>query len=253
MVAFLLCAAVAEGCAPGTEPGPSGERTDEPAVDARPQPEPLADFCAPGARPWATGLDSTAALVDMLNSLPRPLDLPCALSALPRPVTLVGSKNIISAQPAAGAKSPRVFVRAGGTLIVSITLAGDASSHIETAEVESEGYSIKGDLTFPLTGAVSERDLYASILNGTSPGTACSGCHAGERQVRTIGDVPVYTSRALAPISGQKVLLPGLQSLHDECAGTSAGDTRCQMLRALFRDANAVGAMEWLAGTTTLF
>jgi hypothetical protein len=230
-----------------------GERM--PDSDARAgvrAPDPLAAFCAAGVVPRTRAIDTQADVVAFMNALPLPLTLPCLLAALPRPISIVGSSNAVSAQPAAGPLNPRLFIRAGGRLILSITLAGMTSTHLETAEAVDVGYSIKGDMEFPRTAAVSERDFYADIVNTRHSGTLCAGCHADEHMVRQAGDMPAFASRALAPTPRQTVPLAAIRTLAADCTAED-GIARCQMLRAIFRAPDAVAEMTFLDGTGTWF
>lgn len=245
--------AVLVACAPPVEPrGPRDAGAQPARADARP-PDPLAPFCGEGARPRPGPLDTQGDVVALLDSLPLPLGLPCVLAALPRPIAVVGSSNPVSAQPASGPRNPRLFVRAGGRLILSLALSGPAIEHLETAEWAEPGYSVKGDLEFPLAVAVAERDFFVGIVNARHSATACSACHAGEHAVREAGDVPAFASRALEPPSSQLVPLTAVRGLADDCAAEDAADQRCQMLRALFRAPDAVEQMQFLEGTTTWF
>jgi hypothetical protein len=248
------CALGSSACAPPSMPDamPDERITDVGAGPAARAPDPLAAFCGAGAAPRTGAIDTQADMVAFMNSLPQPLGLPCLLAALPRPIATVGSNNTISAQPAAGPMNPRLFIRAGGRLILSITLAGMTSTHLETAEAAEVGYSIKGDMAFPRTAAVSERDFYADIVNTRHSGTLCAGCHADEHMVRQAGDMPAFASRALAPTLRQTVPLPAIRALADDCTAED-GILRCQMLRAIFRVPAAVAEMTFLDGTGNWF
>jgi hypothetical protein len=254
MFAAATCGALLfSGCSSPPTSSPDGKVTlpdDAPHEDA-PAKSALAAFCGGDAQPFAEPVTNHADLTSLLRTLPTPVGLPCLLAALPRPVAIVGSKNVVSAQPAAGPQNPRVFVQPPGGLILSITLAGEASTHLETAEAvaDAAGYSIKGDLTFPLTGC-AERDFFADIVTTKYTGTACGGCHAGEYEVRKVDGIPAFASRALKPSSTQRVPMLRLRELAEAC---SAEDTteRCLMLRALFREPASVAEMQWNEETKT--
>lgn len=218
---------------------------EAPAVDV------LAPFCGAGSAPRTGAVSEGSALVALLATLPKPVSLPCLLAALPRPIDVVGSKNVVSAQPAAGPDNPRVFVRAGDEgLVLSITLAGETSTHLETAEPVEPGYSIKGDLAFPRADPPAERELYDGIVTAKETGTVCGGCHAGEHEVRRVDGMPAFASRMLKPRSGQRVSLDALRSLANACDPADA-EPRCLMLRALFRSPDDLRELQWPQDTAT--
>src|SRR5688572_16123159 len=48
--------------------------------------------------------------VELVNALPKPLSLACFVEALGRPLQLHATRSEISAQPAVGLRSPRIFL-----------------------------------------------------------------------------------------------------------------------------------------------
>jgi hypothetical protein len=240
-MAAVLATALAACQAPETTPAgadaDAGGDAATPAAFCGDQP-----FVAPGGP-----LDTQADVVALLNALPLPMTLPCLIASLPRPIAIQGDLSVISLQPAAGKDNPRIFLRSG-RMILSIAMSGQYGTHIETAEPEQTGYSVKGDLAFPRTDPVVERNFFEGIIY--SNGTICGVCHSDEHLARVVDGIPAFASQALMPTSAQMMPLSDVRALADGCDPADTG-LRCQMLRALFSQPDAVTGMQFLPGTLT--
>lgn len=247
-LALALCLAMAvQAC------GGSGEQLSPEELKAAAQAEAIRVHCGPQGSAFEGSLNTTADLTNMLNALPRPLDLPCFIAALPRPVAISATTSVISLQPAAGRKNPRLFLQSAGALITSVTMVGEFSTHLETSEPEPDapGFTIKGDLKFPRQEPLQESDFYRDLI--TPQGTSdCGACHGGEHVARQVNGIDALSSRALKPARTQIVPIPEVQTLAEEC---TAEDTtpRCRMLRALFRDPEAIEPLVFAPEILTIF
>ncbi|MDX2024385.1 MAG: hypothetical protein SF187_29350 [Deltaproteobacteria bacterium] len=255
MLGISLCLAVSLQACGGAEeeplPQPSPPSPEE--LRAAAQAEAVRAYCGPQAVAYAGPLNTTADLTTMLNSLPRPLDVPCFVAALPRPVAITATTSVISLQPASGRRNPRIFMQAGGGLITSITMVGEFSQHVETSEPEPNqpGFTVKGDLVFPRQEPLQEADFYSSLITPEGP-SSCSGCHGGEYVAREVNGVNAFASRGLKPTRSQTVPIPDVQALADECTADDA-TPRCRMLRALFRDPQAILPLQFAPEILTIF
>src|SRR5262245_57431332 len=101
---LMLCAALA-ACGPGSAQPDAG-------------PEHAASAALRTCAEAATGpVDTAAQFVERLNALPRPVSVACFVASLPRPLFLIATTSQMSAQPAGGRDSPRIFLR-GNTLVI---------------------------------------------------------------------------------------------------------------------------------------
>jgi hypothetical protein len=242
-IAMVALCAAAAACQAPLDAAPASMGADASADTAPP-----AELCGDQPLVLPGGpLDTQGDLIALLNALPRPLTLPCFIASLPRPIGIQGDISLISLQPAVGKDNPRIFLRNGG-MILSIALAGDQGTHIETAEPEQTGYSVKGDLGFPVTDPVVERNFFEGIRY--SNGTVCGACHSDEHLARVVDTIPAFASHAYKPSASQMLPLSSVRALADGCDPADTG-LRCQMLRGLFYRPDAVTTMQFLDGTTT--
>src|SRR5512132_2940408 len=97
-----------------------------------PDPKDLAICHAP---PWVNGTPQTIEDVTaLINALAEEHDgkveLPCFVASLNRPLGASASAGFVSAQPAAGARSPRMFLWSGA-LVMSVTPEGLGANLLE--------------------------------------------------------------------------------------------------------------------------
>lgn len=174
---------------------------------------------------------SIADTVTLINALPKPLTLPCYLESLDRPLRLSASESTFSAQPANGARSPRIFLFSG-PLVTSVVPEGPGLPLLELSELGPDLRSVKAEVHFPVEGALTEESPYARVSEDGAR-TGCGTCHGQERTERTIGVTNVFSSRALKPASQEIVPLETLRAEAAHCDAAAEPD-RCAMLKALF-------------------
>ena len=249
LLAMLWCA----GCTKNTEPPldlqmDAGLNRDEGGLDAGtvqdgasavpdeqryPLEGPFAEALAPCAAmatdarfPAPTSVDEAVARID---ALPKPTSLACFIASLPGPLSVVPSQSLLSLQPAAGRRSPRVFL-VMESLILSIVLDGDGRQLLEFGEFVDERRTIKAEIEFPVTATLDPAAPYTRIqMDGR--GTQCGVCHGQEI---ASGEIPeAFVSIALRPLPETLVPLSELEEAFLRC-DASAEPFRCELLTALF-------------------
>jgi hypothetical protein len=187
---------------------------------------------APGtvSRSPATIADAVALANGLLGDNAS-LSIDCFLSALSRPMTMLGAVSIFSLQPSVqGALNPRIFIFSGN-LVMSVVPAGMGSPDIELAEYTSPVRSIKGQMAFPLTAPLTAADPYDSIRLGA--GTVCGSCHPAEQQAPQVTVTAAFESEVLQPTSTAVVPLQKMQDDNATC-DPQQDPQRCAILNALF-------------------
>ncbi len=169
-------------------------------------------------------------LLAMINSLPKPLDTECFLKALKRPLYVNASSSTMSVQPAAGVANPRIFIFKGN-LIIALVPQGEGSLVLEFSELKNDVRSIKGEISLPVIGTVSPSAPFSRIASAGK--TTCQGCHSSEQAEFKIGDVQVYSSKALKPSATRDVPLSSLNYQLYLCDFNSDSSKRCGIYRAL--------------------
>jgi hypothetical protein len=176
--------------------------------------------------------------VTLLNALPKPTSVACFLESLDRPLEISATSNIISAQPAFSAASPRIFLRLG-QLVLSVVPEGAGSQLLEFSYLlEGDARSIKAELAMPLTDIAAPSAPYDHVLP-TEPwavargGTVCGGCHGSEERHSKIDFATAYSSVAFRPNPSYRVSLENLVQAQKSC-DLLAQPERCAMLTALF-------------------
>lgn len=217
-----------------TEPDPSLGATSEPDPAAVPNAvdggaEPSLERCSPG--PGATGSPQTVGeVVTLINSLPMPVTLPCFLQSLERPLRVVATYNVISAQPANGRNNPRLFLMGDG-ISMSVVPTGDGSHLLEIGELTSNTRSIKAEVEFPISEPLAQRAPFERIQRAPG-GTVCYVCHHDE----AAADYPLdgaFESIAYRPVAGTEVDLAYLAAQYTSCDPQAEPD-RCAFFAALF-------------------
>lgn len=167
----------------------------------------------------------------LIEVLPKPLTIPCFITALDRPMSIHATRGEISAQPAHGARSPRIFIFLE-PLIMSIATEGEGSYLLEFGELDGQGNSIKGEVSFPVTGLLADSEPYAHVIFNERI-TTCGFCHANERVVFEVDGVRAHTSVALRPVDRERVSIAELRLEHMNC-DELLEPRRCEILDALF-------------------
>lgn len=193
-----------------------------------PAPAPVDPRCtaAPGFWP-----ETVQDIVALLNTLPKPVTLPCLLEALPHPLSLQAVNSILSAQPAVGRRSPRFFIFFDD-LTLSVVPAGEGAQLLEFGERRSEMHTLKAELEFPIETQLDAHSPYTR-LRFDDQHTSCGFCHAEEDPVEDIDHAYARISRAIRPMPSQRIGMAELQAELATC-DAAAEPARCAMLRALF-------------------
>ncbi|MEM9069510.1 MAG: hypothetical protein AAGE52_13435 [Myxococcota bacterium] len=191
-----------------------------------PSTRPLVDeACLPAGEAPQTIADA----VERINALPKPVTLPCFLASLPRPLDIVATESIFSAQPSLDRDHPRMFLFTGG-LVMSIVLGGDGGHLLEFGEWTSDTRSIKGEIPFPVTTELDGSAPY-EILFEDRELTTCAFCHAAEDPVEGLDGA--FVSDALRPRQRDLVSLERMEAVHEFCDPEVEPEV-CLMLHALF-------------------
>lgn len=187
----------------------------------------------PGCRA-PTGVSNSPRTIDetvtLINALPKPLSLPCFLESLARPLEISASYGVFSAQPAKGARSPRIFLFQDPN-VMSIVPEGDGAQLLEFGEQRPEFRSLKAEITFPVTTQLERSAPFDKLLS-TPTLTTCGGCHPGEQQESEISGMRTFTSLALRPRPQELVSAASLDHELSIC-DRAREPQRCAMLDAL--------------------
>lgn len=226
---FLVGAAACSGQSGGP---PSADAAAPPlsAADAQSGPDvpPRAGCRAP---PTVNAAPRTIAhAVTLVNALPRPVTLACFLESLARPLRLAATSDIISLQPAVGARSPRIFLSYEG-LVISVVPEGKGSTMAEFGEFVGADRTLKAEIAFPIDGPLDPAEPYRRIIDGA--GTVCRGCHPMEVRADDVPFADAFVSGAIRPASRSLVELARLRHEHATCNGTAEPE-RCALFAALF-------------------
>jgi hypothetical protein len=198
----------------------SGCVSDPPGADGRCAPSPGVSR-APGT------ITETVALV---NALPKPATVACFVESLDRPLHVQLVESTFSAQPAAGARSPRVLLLLG-SLVATVLPEGPGSELLEIGELVEPQRSLKAEIAFPVTAALDGAAPFRRVRVGA--GTSCGVCHLGESRHDAVTYAEAFASAALRPAPGAELDLALLAREHDRCdAGLEP--QRCAFLEALF-------------------
>lgn len=174
-------------------------------------------------------------LTDLINALPKPLDIPCLVRNINRPLKVNLTLSSLSAQPAVGRNSPRIFIFLND-LIISVVPEGKGRYFLEASYLYSNQSSLKAEYEFPIVSEIDYKYPFERIQLGANPqdGTTCKGCHTGEslNNLETITNT--YTSVALKPESNMSLL--SFKAEHNNCELNNITDYRCRMIDAIFQD-----------------
>jgi hypothetical protein len=243
-----LCGSLVFACNDGS--GEAGFMTRGP-VQGADDPNGVREFagelrpCAPA--PGTTGSPSSIAeTVDLVNGLPKPVSLVCFLEALQRPLRLVATRSFFSAQPAVGARSPRIFLFMDG-IIHSIVPEGSARNLLEMGEATGPVSSVKAELEFPITDTITLATAFERLPLDDL--TTCGVCHDGNVPVWGIDGA--FESEVLRPADRELVPLAELENEARSCDGALEPE-RCAMLAALFQHGEVIAA-EFPRSVRTIF
>lgn len=233
--------AFALGCQPEPAEKPMAASRDAAEPDAlEADASPIEPRCtAPAGVPVAP--HSIAEVVQLINALPKPVTLPCFLDALLRPLSLHAVKSSFSAQPADGARSPRIFIFYPG-IILSIVPSGPGAHLLELGEWRPDDRSLKAELELPIDAQLDEAAPFERVFFDDAV-TTCGFCHQGEERDEALALPLAFVSPAIRPRDEQRVWLDELALEAAACdASEHTGDDpdagsereRCAILHALF-------------------
>ncbi len=168
--------------------------------------------------------------VTLINALPKPLSLPCFLESLARPLQIHATYSLFSAQPAKGARSPRIFLFQDPTLM-SIVPDGDGAPLLEFGEQRPELRSLKAEIVFPVSTRLEASAPFDNLLFNSQT-TTCGSCHAGEQQESEISGVRSFVSTSLRPRPSEQVSALSLSHELEICDPTLEPQ-RCAILDGL--------------------
>lgn len=169
-----------------------------------------------------------AAAVTRLNALPSPVSPACFVAGLGRPLELVATTSVLSAQPAAGRVSPRVFVLLPG-MVVSVVAEGGGAPLLEFAQWITPTRTLKGEVELPLTAPLSADAPFTRVQSNLGV-SSCGLCHRNEAPHPTID--AGFVSDAFRPAPATLVPLSELAAQHVACAEDTG--ERCELFHALF-------------------
>ena len=181
----------------------------------------------PGVSGSPRTIDEVVALID---ALPAPVTLPCFLESLDRPLYVEATISRLSAQPAYGARSPRIFVFVGD-LVLSVVPEGSGASLLEMGELTDTAMSRKAELELPIATPVGASVPYDRVVYET--GTVCGGCHYREVRDESVDFARAYVSTALRPYDLDLVAIDRVRAEWLACRPDQEPD-RCAMLEAIF-------------------
>ncbi len=193
-----------------------------------PSPWPLPRTCI---APEGLGSPSTIEdVVTLVNALPKPLELPCVLESLDRPLSLYASMSVAGAQPAMGPQSPRIFLFFGD-LVMSVVPEGEARRTLELSYAIGDRRSIKAELVFPIDQMLEPSAPYDAVELGS--GTSCGLCHGGESRVTSIDFASAWASDMFQDDPDQRLSRSFVRQSALDC-DHEAEPERCEMFDAIF-------------------
>ena len=176
--------------------------------------------------------ESIADMVALLNALPKPVTLPCVLEALPHPLSINAANSVLSAQPAVGKRSPRIFLFLND-LMLSVVPAGMGSRLLEFGERRSDTHTLKAELEFPIETELDSGSPYTRLPFEGASNSSCGFCHIEQEQAQDVGHAYARISHAIRPMPAQRVSLVELQAELANCDAAQEPE-RCAMLEAIF-------------------
>ncbi len=166
-----------------------------------------------------------------VNTLPRPVTVPCFVASLPRPFGIVAATSPISGQPTTEADNPRLFLLFP-TITVTVVADGTAAELVEFAEWVDGARTLKGEIAMPTTRALADDAAFARVRLDGGAGTTCGLCHRNELPSERIPSA--FASLAYRPATAALIgfdRLPGIAAA--ACAGARASSGRCLFWHAL--------------------
>ena len=146
-----------------------------------------------------------------------------------RPLELVATTSVVSAQPAAGRTSPRIFILQP-ELALSVVPDGAGVTLLELSEWMTPTRTLKGEVELPLTAPLTADAPFTRVHSSFSV-TSCGLCHRNEAPHPSIDGG--FISDAYRPEPNSLVPLTELSAQHAGCTDDDLGE-RCSLFHALF-------------------
>lgn len=169
-------------------------------------------------------------MIKLINTLPKPVTIPCVLQAVNRPIKVNATKSILSVQAAAGDNNPRIFIKLNN-LILSVVPAGKGAHLMEFSVTTGINRSLKAELEFPINENLTISDPFIKINTGAK--SSCSGCHINELADNSIPGNIAFSSLSLKPEPSKNISLNKLQSEFNLCNSKKDTSYRCQIIISL--------------------
>jgi hypothetical protein len=240
---FALTLGLATACSPADEtptksalagsPAGADSSTISAGSGAAPTTAPISQSGCKAPAGVSTAPHSIGDVIQLLNVLPKPTSVPCLLEALEHPLAVQATYSVLSAQPADGMRSPRIFLFFD-PLLLSVVPAGGGTHLLEIGERRSESISLKGELEFPIEAALAPTAPFDRLqFNAQTSTSTCGFCHQNEQPAAGIDHPFARISQAMRPMASQHVSLAAMQNETAICDPASEPD-RCAMLHAIF-------------------
>ena len=186
--------------------------------------------CAPG--PNATGAPRTIEqVVDLINSLPKPVSVACFVESLDPPLKVFASNSVASLQLSTGPEDPRWFIFSL-PLIISITSDGPGAELLEMGVLQpGNKRALLGELRMPIETEIKHALPFDRISK--DGGTTCGFfCHQNEERDPRIRVAEAFVSKSIRAAASSEVTLDFLHGVRSRCKSPTAS-ARCELLHAL--------------------
>lgn len=174
---------------------------------------------------------SIAEAVAHIKALPAPIDVPCVLESFARPLPVLATSSVFSAQPGRGEASPRLFVFFDG-LILSFATVGSGAQLVEFAEFVGPATTIKAELELPADADTIDVAAAITRVQDQDLGTVCRLCHRNEAPSDDVYPGS-FASDALAPRADTIIELDDAR-MHAQMCDPQEDAQRCAILDAVF-------------------
>lgn len=184
--------------------------------------------------------------IGYVNNLTKPVDVLCVVENLKRPLYVSASSDIASGQPASKKEdSPRVMIRLGDSMIISILARDDLgvgkNNEIELSEMLKPGMSTKGSLHFPVNDTLTDGSPFMGLMSNkgapSAEGGACAAlCHSGAFEVvKDHGNGAIEYLSTFIPTRENNIVSGfDLEFFWDQCSDSGSTSMICSFYRAIY-------------------
>lgn len=131
-----------------------------------------------------------------------------------------------------GEHSPRIFV-IYEKLFISVVPEGVGKDLVEFSYMTDEVNTVKAELKFPITEALSPSAPYDHVQHPSGLITKCASCHASEVRASEVNFARAFKSVGLRPTESSLVNLEKVRSYALSC-DRSVERERCDILSGVF-------------------